>query len=213
MNARGRRPKKYAVEDDKPIEVGDLNARLGTPGFFPSATSKRLDREGMRMGWTWPPPINYEGVSFFSKGFKDFDYETLCSSRVLKEDILKEMHVIEWKKLSAGDRRENRSGNAIPKLAIPKAGQKEAWMGKLAKLDDSLHAMGKTAPNGFQGSQLIRSLAANDVPFLRATWYIKIVHLNEVSCRYSRLHSVHSVACADVCRYAPFAYLWCRWSC
>jgi hypothetical protein len=46
-----------------------------------------------------------------------------------------------------------------------------------------LRKLARNVPHGFKGEKLLDTLAAKQVPFMRATWYIKIVGMNEmVSC-------------------------------
>lgn len=43
-----------------------------------------------------------------------------------------------------------------------------------------LKQLAKNVPHGFKGEKLLETLATKQVPFLRATWYIKIVGLSEM---------------------------------
>jgi hypothetical protein len=43
-----------------------------------------------------------------------------------------------------------------------------------------LRKLARNVPHGFKGEKLLETLASKQVPFLRATWYIKIVGLSEM---------------------------------
>jgi Transcription mediator complex subunit Med12 len=43
-----------------------------------------------------------------------------------------------------------------------------------------LRKLARNVPHGFKGEKLLDTLAAKQVPFMRATWYIKIVGMNEM---------------------------------
>lgn len=58
--------------------------------------------------------------------------------------------------------------------------KKEQWMQDLANPTKPLNKLARNAPHGFKNEKLLETLAAKQVPFLRATWYIKIVGLSEM---------------------------------
>ena len=58
--------------------------------------------------------------------------------------------------------------------------KKEQWMNELANGTQPLRKLARNAPHGFKGEKLLETLAAKQVPFLRATWYIKVVGLSEM---------------------------------
>lgn len=53
-------------------------------------------------------------------------------------------------------------------------------MQDLANPTKPLNKLARNAPHGFKNEKLLETLAAKQVPFLRATWYIKIVGLSEM---------------------------------
>ncbi|KAI8985141.1 hypothetical protein BDB01DRAFT_850197 [Pilobolus umbonatus] len=63
--------------------------------------------------------------------------------------------------------------------------KREQWMQELAVGLVPLRKLMRNVPHGFKGEKLLETLAAKHVPFLRATWYIKIVGLSEMSQRNS----------------------------
>lgn len=58
--------------------------------------------------------------------------------------------------------------------------KKEQWMQDLANPTKPLNKLARNAPHGFKNEKLLETLAAKQVPFLRATWYIKVVGLSEM---------------------------------
>ena len=58
--------------------------------------------------------------------------------------------------------------------------KKEQWMNELASGTQPLRKLARNVPHGFKGEKLLETLAAKQVPFLRATWYIKVVGLSEM---------------------------------
>ncbi|CAO3669776.1 unnamed protein product [Rhizopus microsporus] len=61
--------------------------------------------------------------------------------------------------------------------------KREQWMHELASGVIPLRKLARNVPHGFKGEKLLETLAIKQVPFLRATWYIKIVGLSEMSQR------------------------------
>lgn len=58
--------------------------------------------------------------------------------------------------------------------------KREQWMQELAGGLVPLRKLARNVPHGFKGEKLLETLASKQVPFLRATWYIKIVGLSEM---------------------------------
>lgn len=55
-----------------------------------------------------------------------------------------------------------------------------------------LKQLARNVPHGFKGDKLLETLAAKQVPFLRATWYIKIVGLSEMVIKQHIINCDHS---------------------
>lgn len=53
-------------------------------------------------------------------------------------------------------------------------------MQDLAKGVVPLRKLIRNVPHGFKGEKLLETLSTKQVPFIRATWYIKIVGLSEM---------------------------------
>lgn len=51
-----------------------------------------------------------------------------------------------------------------------------------------LRKLARNVPHGFKGEKLLETLASKQVPFLRATWYIKIVGLSEMVTKTTLFH-------------------------
>lgn len=58
--------------------------------------------------------------------------------------------------------------------------KKEQWIQELANGAVPLQKLSKNVPHGYKGEKLLETLAARQVPYLRATWYIKVVGLSEM---------------------------------
>lgn len=56
-------------------------------------------------------------------------------------------------------------------------------MQDLANSTIPLRKLARNVPHGFKNEKLLETLAAKQVPFLRATWYIKVVGLSEMVSR------------------------------
>ena len=52
----------------------------------------------------------------------------------------------------------------------------------LKNLEEPLFRMLRNVPIGFRGEKILEVMADREIPFQRATWYIKIVRLNELVC-------------------------------
>ena len=56
---------------------------------------------------------------------------------------------------------------------------KEKWFKQLAQ-DKPLNELAQSVPHGYQASSgLLQSFMQDEVPVLRATWFLKITHLNK----------------------------------
>lgn len=81
--------------------------------------------------------------------------------------------------------------------------KREQWMQELAGGVIPLKQLARNVPHGFKGDKLLETLAAKQVPFLRATWYIKIVGLSEmVNNKNGRVSimSIHSIVESTKCK-------------
>lgn len=70
--------------------------------------------------------------------------------------------------------------------------KREQWMQELAGGLVPLRKLARNVPHGFKGEKLLETLASKQVPFLRATWYIKIVGLSEM-VRQKKYYIINNV--------------------
>ena len=68
----------------------------------------------------------------------------------------------------------------IPPRSTLNDAKREAWMLDLKKIDEPLHKLLRNAPIGYRGDKILDILSEREIPLQRASWYIKIVRLNEI---------------------------------
>lgn len=74
--------------------------------------------------------------------------------------------------------------------------KREQWMHELSSGVVPLKQLAKNVPHGFKGEKLLETLATKQVPFLRATWYIKIVGLSEMVSKNTKRTGSFYIDCS-----------------
>eukprot|EP00741_Cyanophora_paradoxa_P016080 tig00000042_g15522.t2 len=190
LTAPRNRLKPYVLKPPSMKDLSRGSRKLGVPDFYPvpaNAPEERIDKTTVGSGhWeTFGIEANDE-YETFKKVF------TLIQEKDFRDKVtkLREMAL--------------RSKSQALALPLPKAtvqfptqvmqaddSLRKKWISELsypARQDDlqpgtpsftPLRELASTVPHGFKGQTLLDMLVENQVPILRATWYVKVIYLNQ----------------------------------
>ncbi|KAJ7951145.1 Mediator of RNA polymerase II transcription subunit 12 [Quillaja saponaria] len=187
---RPLQPTPYKLKCEKE----PLNSRLGPPDFHPQTPNcpeETLTREYVQSGYR----ETVEGLesSFLSEFF---EYPTrfrilpkrlfLTAKRQL-ENCLRAINESRVQKRKAGQV----YGVALSGPQLGKAGVypeqkacgedfRKKWIEGLSQQHKRLRSLADHVPHGYRKKTLLEVLIRNNVPLLRATWFIKVTYLNQV---------------------------------
>ncbi|ORX59031.1 hypothetical protein DM01DRAFT_1318605 [Hesseltinella vesiculosa] len=173
--------KKYSLQPPPKLPPFSKSmTQLGYPGIFPQRPNQDEDiltEPVVRKGFMDKPAVPNEQTCAH-----DIIYSKLQEdNRLLKEmggfmvDVLKRKR--KAARISGSTSFKPPARNALLDQ------KKEQWIQELANGVAPLRKLAKGVPHGYKGDKLLEMLAAKQIPFLRATWYIKIVGLSEMSQR------------------------------
>ncbi|GAB4844487.1 hypothetical protein Ancab_037865 [Ancistrocladus abbreviatus] len=167
-----------------------LNLRLGHPDFHPQTPNcpeETLTRDYVQSGYR-------ETV----EGLEDAREITLTqTSNFSKPVVLKCKEAIR-KRLRAINESRAQKRKAGQVYGVPLSGSllsksgvfpeqkacsedfRRRWIEGLSQCHKSLHSLADHIPDGIRRKSLLDILIKNNVPLLRATWFIKIIYLNQV---------------------------------
>ncbi|XP_042394659.1 mediator of RNA polymerase II transcription subunit 12 isoform X2 [Zingiber officinale] len=168
-----------------------LNGRLGPPDFYPQTTNcpeETLTREYLQSGYK----ETVEGIEeareiALSQGFSFSKPESILK---LKEQLRKRLRAINE------SRSQKRKAGQV--YGVPLSGQlltksgvfpeqkpcnedgRRKWIEALSQPHKQLHSLSDHVPHGYRRKALFEVLIRHNVPFLRASWFIKVNYLNQV---------------------------------
>ncbi|PRP81741.1 hypothetical protein PROFUN_10841 [Planoprotostelium fungivorum] len=175
-------PEKYVLL--APTDKKKMNDRLGPPEFWPitaASGEEDLTAKAISEGFIEPVALEDESGTMRTK-FVHFDLGNM------KGKLLQGVKEIEWKKTSSMRREPKGIMDSAVLNGIPKKSRfptlqpcnkefSEKWIKGLAS-SEPLHKLSNKVPHGFKGDVLLRTLMRESVPIIRATWFIKIILLN-----------------------------------
>ncbi|KAL9228921.1 hypothetical protein vseg_004449 [Gypsophila vaccaria] len=171
-------------------EKEPLNSRLGPPDFHPQTPDcpeETLTKEYVQYGYR----ETVEGLEE-NKEISYTQVNTFTRPVVLKckEAIRKRLRAINEsraQKRKAGQvYGEPLSGNLLSRPAVfpeqKSCGEdfKKRWIEGLSQRHKSLCSLADHVPHGYRKKSLFEVLIKNNVPLLRATWFIKVTYLNQI---------------------------------
>ncbi|XP_010670372.2 mediator of RNA polymerase II transcription subunit 12 [Beta vulgaris subsp. vulgaris] len=171
-------------------EIEPLNSRLGPPDFHPQTLNcpeETLTKEYVQSGYR----ETVEGLEE-AKEISVTQVNTFTKPVVLKckEAIRKRLRAINEsraQKRKAGQvYGEPLSGSLLSKPGVfpeqKSAGEdfKKRWIEGLSQYHKSLRSLADHIPHGYRKTSLFEVLIRNNVPVLRATWFIKVTYLNQI---------------------------------
>ncbi|ORZ24760.1 hypothetical protein BCR42DRAFT_343237 [Absidia repens] len=173
--------KKYVLQPPlKLLPYCKATPSLGYPGLFPQRPNQEEDvmsESNMRNGF-----IEKSLVSNEQTCAHDIIYGKLQDDRRLLNEMGNFM-VDVLKRKKKASRITGPSSFKPPTRTTLMELKKEHWIQELANGAVPLRTLSRNVPHGYKGEKLLETLAARQVPFLRATWYIKVVGLSEMAQR------------------------------
>lgn len=171
-------------------EKEPLNSRLGPPDFQPQTLNcpeETLTKEYVQSGYK----ETVEGLEE-AKEISVTQVNTFTKPVILKckEAIRKRLRAINEsraQKRKAGQvYGEPLSGSLLSKPGVfpeqKSCGEdfKKRWIEGLSQYHKSLRSLADHVPHGYKKKSLFEVLIRNNVPLLRATWFIKVTYLNQI---------------------------------
>ncbi|KAL0073025.1 hypothetical protein F4703DRAFT_1773010 [Phycomyces blakesleeanus] len=173
--------KKYTLKPPPRLQpLSKTMTQLGYPGIFPQRSSQDEDvltESNMRNGFNDRPIVSNEHTCAH-----DIVYGKLQDDQRLMNELGSFMVDVLKRKRKAAKVTGNTSFKP-PLRSTLGDNKKDQWMQDLAGGTVPLRKLARNVPHGFKGEKLLETLALRQVPFLRASWYIKIVGLSEMTQR------------------------------
>ncbi|OAD01747.1 hypothetical protein MUCCIDRAFT_111089 [Mucor lusitanicus CBS 277.49] len=180
-NNQNRPLKKYILHPPAGVmPLSKTMPSLGFPGMFPQRPGQDEDimtESNMRHGFVDRPVVSNEHTCAH-----DIVYGKLQDDQRLLNELGSFMVDVLQRQSRAGCITGPSSFKPPIRTTLIDS-KREQWMQELAGGIVPLKQLARNVPHGFKGEKLLETLAAKQVPFLRATWYIKIVGLSEMSQR------------------------------
>ncbi|XP_008811115.1 mediator of RNA polymerase II transcription subunit 12-like [Phoenix dactylifera] len=177
----------YKLKCDKE----SLNSRLGPPDFYPqipNCPEETLTREYLQSGYK-------ETV----EGIEEAREITLGQiPNFLKPEFIVKCKEAIRKRLRAINESRAQKRKAGQVYGVPLSGPllikpglfpeqwhcsgdfRRKWIEVLSQHHKRLHSLAEHVPHGYRRKSLFEVLIRHNVPFLRATWFIKVTYLNQV---------------------------------
>ncbi|KAH8550423.1 hypothetical protein BGW37DRAFT_428063 [Umbelopsis sp. PMI_123] len=182
--------KKYVLQPPpRRLPLSKTMPSLGYPDMFPQKHGQEediLNEQIMRNGFFDKSVVSNEHTCAH-----DMVYGKLQDEQRLLNELGNFMVDVLKRRREAGKITGPATFKA-PNRATLNDQKKDQWMTDLAEGVVPLRKLARNVPHGFKGEKLLDTLAAKQVPFMRATWYIKIVGMNEMSQRTNITNNTHS---------------------
>ncbi|KAI7906421.1 uncharacterized protein BX663DRAFT_496358 [Cokeromyces recurvatus] len=173
--------KKYTLQPPpRQLPLSKAMPSLGYPDMFPQRPGQEEDNlteSNVRHGFIDKPVVSNEHTCAH-----DIVYGKLQDDQRLLNELGSFMVDVLQRQNSAGSITTPSSFKPPVRTTLIDS-KREQWMQDLANGIVPLRKLARNVPHGFKGEKLLETLAAKQVPFLRATWFIKIVGLSEMSQR------------------------------
>ncbi|RCI02228.1 RNA polymerase II mediator complex subunit, partial [Rhizopus stolonifer] len=173
--------KKYTLQPpSRKLPLSKTMPSLGFPGMFPQRPGQDEDvltESNVRHGFIDRPVVSNEHTCAH-----DIVYGKLQDDQRLLGELGSFMVDVLQRQSRAGMMTGPSSFKPPVRTALSDT-KREQWMQELAGGVVPLRKLARNVPHGFKGEKLLEALASKQVPFLRATWYIKTVGLSEMSQR------------------------------
>ncbi|KAL5132831.1 Mediator of RNA polymerase II transcription subunit 12 [Glycine soja] len=144
-----------------------LNSRLGAPDFHPQTPNcpeETLTREYLQSGYR----DTVEGLEAIRKRL-----------RAINESRAQKRKAGQVYGVALSGSQLGRSG-IFPELRPCGEDFQKKWIEGLSQQHKRLRSLADHVPHGYKRASLLEVLIKNNVPLLRATWFIKVTYLNQV---------------------------------
>ncbi|KAI8100101.1 uncharacterized protein BX664DRAFT_290634 [Halteromyces radiatus] len=173
--------KKYVLQPPaKLLPYSKSMPSMGYPGMFPQRINQEEDiltESNVRSGFVDKPAVSNEQTCAH-----DIIFGKLQDDQRLLNEMGGFMVEVLKRKRKAARITGTPSFKPPTRTALMES-KKEQWIQELANGAVPLRKLSRNVPHGYKGEKLLETLAARQVPFLRATWYIKVVGLSEMAQR------------------------------
>ncbi|KAI9089976.1 hypothetical protein K1719_028946 [Acacia pycnantha] len=171
-------------------EKEPLNTRLGSPDFFPqtpNCSEETLTRDYVQSGYR----ETFEGLEEAREAsltqVSNFNKAVILNCKEAVKKRLRAINESRVRKRKAGQvygvalsgSQLNRPG-IFPEQRPAGEEFRNKWIEGLCQQHKRLRSLADHVPHGFRKKLLLEVLIKNNVPLLRATWFIKVTYLNQV---------------------------------
>lgn len=171
-------------------EKEPLNSRLGPPDFHPQTPNcpeETLNREYVQFGYRETVEGIEEAREISLSQVQAFNKPVVLKCKEAIRKCLRAINESRAQKRKAGQvYGVPLSGSLVTKPgAFPEqkaCGEdfKKKWVEGLSQQHKRLRSLADHVPHGYRRKSLFEVLIRNNVPLLRATWFIKVTYLNQV---------------------------------
>lgn len=190
FSVNSRRQSQQVTSYKLKCEKESLNSRLGPPDFLPQTQTcpeETLTRENVQVGYK----ETIEGIED-NKEISLSQVHAFTKPVVLKcKDAIRKLH----RAINESRAHKRKAGQVYgaplsgPLLSKPgvfpeqkPCGEdfRKKWIEGLSQQHKRLRSLADHVPHGYRRKSLFEVLVRNNVPLLRATWFIKVTYLNQV---------------------------------
>jgi hypothetical protein len=171
-------------------EKDGLNSRLGPPDFHPPTSNspeENLTKEYVQFGYKETVDGLKESEEIILSQVHTFSKPVVHKCKEAVRKCLRAINESRALKRKAGQvYGVPLSGSLLCKPGFPEqrsCGEetKKRWIESLSQQHKRLRSLADNIP-GYRRKTLFEVLIRNNVPLLRATWFIKVTYLNQVHC-------------------------------
>ncbi|CAI8607290.1 unnamed protein product [Vicia faba] len=189
VNSRRQPPlniNPYKLKCDKE----HLNSRLGAPDFVsqtPNCVEETLTREYLQSGYRDTVEGLEEAREISLTQVPHFNKTIVHNCREAIKKRLRAINESRAQKRKAGQvygvplsGLQLAKPGIFPELKPCSEDFRKKWIEGLSQPHKRLRTLAEHVPHGYKKSSLLEVLIRNNVPLLRATWFIKVTYLNQV---------------------------------
>ncbi|XP_019434667.1 PREDICTED: mediator of RNA polymerase II transcription subunit 12 [Lupinus angustifolius] len=188
VNSRRQQPQlaPYKLKCDKE----PLNSRLGVPDFHPQTPNcpeETLTKEYLQSGYRDTVEGLEEAREISLTQAPNFNKTVVLNCKEAIRKRLRAINESRAQKRKAGQvYGAALSGSQLAKPGVfPELRQcsedfRKKWIEGLSQSHKRLRSLADQVPHGYKRISLLEVLIRNNVPLLRATWFIKVIYLNQV---------------------------------
>ncbi|CAL0308215.1 unnamed protein product [Lupinus luteus] len=188
VNSRRQQPQlaPYKLKCDKE----PLNSRLGVPDFHPQTPNcpeETLTREYLLSGYRDTVEGLEEAREISLTQVSNFNKTVVLNCKEAIRKRLRAINESRAQKRKAGQvygvalsGSQLAKPGVFPELRPCSEDFRKRWIEGLSQPHKRLHSLADQVPHGYKKASLLEVLIRNNVPLLRANWFIKVTYLNQV---------------------------------